>query len=142
MAGALTPTGAVTNDARVLITPSPLRAAISAVLLLVQVLGLGHLAFAEHALGAGGAVVEAAPLAADAHDEAGDHLCAAETQVSSDGPEDCVVLAGWSTPSLVAPVAQGVALRHAAQPDVRSAAQVEVQLEVLARAPKGSPPRG
>lgn len=119
-----------------------LRAPVSALLLLVQVLGLGHVALARHTLSENGTVVDVAPLALEAHEEEAEHLCAGDVAIHADAPGDCLVLAGWSAASLITPP---VAIRRAQQPVVRapkSSSFVAVQLEVLSRAPKASPPLG
>ena len=142
MAGALTAKCAVTNDAAVHSPIHQLRAPVSALLLLVQVLGLGHVALARHTLSENGTVVDVAPLALEAHEEEAEHLCAGDVAIHADAPDDCLVLAGWSAASLITPP---VAIRRAQQPVVRapkSSSFVAVQLEVLSRAPKASPPLG
>lgn len=119
-----------------------LRAFISALLLLVQVLGLGHVALARHTLSENGSVVDVAPLAAEAHEEDEEHLCEGDVAIHADAPDDCLVLAGWSAASLVTPPA---AIRRAQQPVVRAPKNtsfVAVQLDALSRAPKASPPLG
>jgi hypothetical protein len=142
VAEALTAKSAVTNDAAVLSPLHQLRAPISALLLLVQVVGLGHVALGRHELNEHGAIVDVAPPALEPHEATEGHLCAGDVTIHADAPGDCLVLAGWSAASLVTPP---VALRRAPQHVVRvtkTSSFVAVQLEVLSRAPKASPPLG
>ena len=113
---------------------------VSGLLLLVQLLGLVHVALQGHALGDDGAVIHVAPLAAEAHDDRAEHLCAGDLAIHADAPDDCLVVAGWSSPTLLA---AGVALRRSPNPfvgGIASASSVVVQLDILSRAPKASPP--
>lgn len=118
------------------------RAIVSALLLAVQVLGLGHLAFASHTRGETGAMVDVVPLAVELHDAQTPHLCSGDAAFHGDEQVDCLVVAGWSAPSLPK---QGKALDTPQQALAASAISSRVastQLEVLSRAPKASPPQG
>ena len=118
------------------------RAFISALLLLVQVLGLGHVALARHTLSENGSLVDVAPLASEQHDDQDGHLCAGDVVIHADGPDDCLVLAGWSSPSLLtSPAVLSRATASLAR-EIRSSSFIAVQLDVLSRAPKASPPQG
>jgi hypothetical protein len=133
---------AVTNHVIVHSPFSQPRAFISALLLLVQVLGLGHVALARHTLSANGGLVDAMPLASEQHDDQDGHLCAGDVTIHADAPDDCLVLAGWSSPSLLT---AAVSFRHGPAElisGIRSASFVAVQLDALSRAPKASPPQG
>ena len=127
-----------------MLSPScQLRAFASALLLLVQVLGLGHVALGRHVLSDSGALVDVAPLAAEAHDDFREHLCAGDVTIHADAPDDCLVVASWSSPSLVTP--SSLVLRHAGRsraPQLAGRSFVEAQLDALSRAPKASPPQG
>lgn len=117
------------------------RAFVSALLLLAQVLGLGHVALGRHVLSDSGALVDVAPLAAEAHDDLREHLCAGDVAIHADAPDECLVLASWSAPSLLT---ASLSLRQrlgssAALPD--GVSDVAVQLDALSRAPKASPPQ-
>lgn len=118
------------------------RAFVSALLLWVQLLGLGHVLLAEHTLSEDGGVVEVAPLLAERHLDRGGHLCADEGALREAGPADCLVLSGLRAPGLPTPaVAGGVAPETLAQ-GLTSPAQVCLQFDALSRAPKASPPQG
>ena len=117
------------------------RAFVSALLLVVQVLGLGHVALARHALGDDGAVIDVAPLATEAHDDRAEHLCAGDVAIHADAPDDCLVVAGFSSPSLIT---AAVTLRSSPGSlvgGIARASSLAVQLDILSRAPKASPPR-
>lgn len=122
--------------------PRQPRAFISALLLLVQVLGLGHVALARHTINENGAVVDVEPLLLETHDEEAGHLCAGDVGIHADAPDHCLVLAGFAAPSLV-PLA--VALPHTPQAlftGLHSSSFSFEQLDALSRAPKASPPQG
>lgn len=108
----------------------------------MQVLGLGHVALGRHVLSDSGALVDVAPLATEAHDDFREHLCAGDVTIHADAPEDCLVVASWSSPSVVA---SPLVLRHLAGSSLTqlaAASFVAVQLDALSRAPKASPPQG
>lgn len=132
----------VTNDVAVLSPLRQPRAIISALLLLVQVLGLGHVALARHTLSENGAVIDVVPLATETHDEEEGHLCAGDVAIHADAPADCVVLAGFAAPSLVTPALALHRWPESIDSSLRSPSFVAVQLDVLSRAPKNSPPQG
>ncbi len=126
-----------------MLSPSPqLRAFVSALLLLAQVLGLGHVALGRHVLSDSGALVDVAPLAAEAHDDFREHLCAGDVTIHADAPEDCLVVASWSAPSLLTPSFVWLERRDASSTRLAVPSFVAVQLDVLSRAPKASPPQG
>ncbi len=142
VAGALTATRSVTNDGAVSFPLRQPRAFISALLLCVQMLGLGHVALARHTLSESGSLVDVAPLASEQHDDQDGHLCAGDVALHADAPGDCLVLAGWSAPSLLA---TPVSLRRVSIElitGIRSSSFIAVQLDALSRAPKASPPQG
>ena len=119
-----------------------LRPAVSAFLLLVQALGLGHVALAKHTLSDSGAVVEVTPLLSEKHEGRSEHLCAAEPATRAEGPDDCLVLSGFRAPSLLA-AAVAIRLERETQTcRLTSTADCVMQLDVLSRAPKASPPQG
>ncbi len=118
------------------------RALVSALLLLVQVLGLGHVALGRHVLSDSGALVDVAPLAAEAHDDLREHLCAGDVAIHADAPEDCLVVASWSSPSLVTQSPVPREARGSSTTGLAGRWFVEVQLDALSRAPKASPPQG
>ncbi|MDP2273856.1 MAG: hypothetical protein Q8N23_36200 [Archangium sp.] len=118
------------------------RAIVSALLLVLQVLSLGHVALARHTLSETGSVVDVAPLTADAHEDEEGHLCAGEMAIHADAPDDCLVVAGFAAPSLLA---SAVSLGRTNAPLVSGISTpqlVAVQLDALSRAPKASPPQG
>lgn len=120
--------------------PQP-RVVLAALLLLLQALGLGHLAFAPHTLGERGELVDVAAQAGEVHHEQRSHLCSGDATVRADA-HDCLVVAGWSTPSLLG--SRGgvrLALRPAA-PGFATSSVVTVPIDALTRAPKASPPQG
>ena len=126
-----------------MLSPScQLRAFVSALLLLTQVLGLGHVALGRHVLSDSGALVDVAPLAAEAHDDFHEHLCAGDVTLHADAPEDCLVVASWSSPSLVTPSLVLRQTRGSSHPQLAALSFVAVQLDALSRAPKASPPQG
>lgn len=117
------------------------RAFVSTLLLVLQVLGLGHVALARHTVSESGALVDVQPLLIDSHDETESHVCAHEVEIHADAPSDCLVVATWTSPLLLTP---SLSLHHA--PDVApgqslAAVTAEPPLEPLAVAPKASPPR-
>jgi len=118
---------------------------IAALLLFVQVLGLGHLAFARHSLGETGALVEVVPHAAahvERHTERAPHVCAADLAIHADAAEACMVVAVRTSPSMDTP---RFALAQTAHSAWKSSAPLTVaaaQLDALSRAPKASPPQG
>lgn len=133
---------AVANDAAVRSPPRQPRAIISALLLLVQVLGLGHVALDRHTLSEDGTVVDAMPLVTESHAEDEGHLCAGDVALHADAPDDCAVLAALLAPSLLTKAnALGPAPEVRAR-GISSPSYVEVQLDVLSLAPKASPPQG
>jgi hypothetical protein len=125
------------------VTRSPLtfRAFVSTLLLVLQVLGLGHVALARHTVSESGALVDVQPLLIDSHDETESHVCAHEVEIHADAPGDCLVVATWTSPLLLTP---SLPLHHvldvAAGPAL-AAVTAEPPLDLLAVAPKASPPR-
>lgn len=111
-------------------------------LLLVQVLGLGHVALARHTLSDSGAVVDTAGLATELHQDRGGHLCSDVVAVHEDGLDDCVVLAQWRAASMSSPAMVVQPPQSALSGAISSSSFVGVQLDVLSRAPKASPPQG
>jgi hypothetical protein len=141
VAGALTASDRVTNDARVLSPFHQPRAIISALLLLVQVLGLAHVALDRHTVSGTGAIVDVVPLATETHEADEDHLCAGDLAIHAEAPRECLVIAVWSSPSVVT---EPVALSSTAQltpSGIPSASSAAPQFDALTRAPKASPPQ-
>ena len=122
---------------------SPLtQARVSALLLLVQVAALGHVAVAKHALSESGSLVDVAPLLNERHQERSGHLCADDVAVHADAPDECAVLAQWRARSVpVAALALG-AVPQSCSTVLLPSFEVAVQLDALSRAPKASPPQG
>jgi hypothetical protein len=119
------------------------RAFIASLLLVLQVVGLGHVALARHELSESGAIVDVQPVLFDSHADTGDHLCADDVAIHADAQGDCLVMAGWSSVRVVGP--QAMVLSPAsplARPRPLRTPAVTSSRDVLARAPKGSPPRG
>lgn len=124
-------------------SPHQARVFISALLLVLQVLGLGHVALARHELSQSGALVDVEPLLVDTHEETQSHFCGDEVAIHADAPGDCLVVATWTSPQLLSPVA--VVLPRSLTSSTAAPARarfVAPPLEVLARAPKASPPQG
>ncbi|MDP2269582.1 MAG: hypothetical protein Q8N23_10855 [Archangium sp.] len=118
------------------------RASVSALLLVVQVLGLGHLALSEHSLGEGGEVVDAVALHADAHSEDTAHLCGTGDATLPDDAETCAVFATWRSSSVVDRPSSFTLPAGSPRLEVSSFSVDAVQFDALSRAPKASPPRG
>ena len=118
------------------------RAMVCALLLMLQVLGLGHVALARHTLSENGSVVDVAPLTADAHDEEEGHLCAGDVAIHADAPDDCLVVAGFAAPSLVASAVSVGRTNAPLVSGIGTPQLVAVQLDALSRAPQASPPQG
>ncbi len=118
------------------------RAMVCALLLMLQVLGLGHVALARHTLSENGSVVDVAPLTADAHDEEEGHLCAGDVAIHADAPDDCLVVAGFAAPSLLASRVCLGGTQHPLVGGLSTPQLVAAQLDALCRAPKASPPQG
>lgn len=123
-----------------------LRTAASSLLLLVQALGLGHLALGSHSVDQGGALVEVVQQDAigplETHSESAAHFCESTVVHHANDPHACMVIAAWTAPSVAT---QGTGLAVASQPRLISAtkaAVVPMQFEALSRAPKASPPQG
>jgi hypothetical protein len=120
-----------------------LRACSSALLLLVQALGLGHLALAEHALGPRGAladvVAQVAHEALQTHAETDPHSCALQAAMEAEAPHACMVAAVWAAPSVAAqPVA--LVLPRAVVLGAGYGWVATPQFDALSSAPKTSPP--
>ena len=130
------------NDLLVTPTPPKPRAFAAALVLLVHVLGLSHSLLAPHDLREDGAVVDTVPLATEAHQDLGGHLCAGDAVAFHTGAaDDCLALASWKAASILT---RGVALGSVNEPLVvllTSPSYVAAPLEVLSRAPKASPPQ-
>lgn len=121
-----------------------LRAFISALLLVVQVLGLAHVVLAEHALDASGSVADVAPqlpvAASETHSNADPHLCGHSVTLHAEAPHACMVVAGWTAPA-VASSRTGLAPRTARQVAADGACVAAPQFDALSSAPKTSPPQ-
>ena len=142
MAKDLTPERAIAENTTVYFSPRQPRAFISALLLLVQLLGLGHVALARHVLSDTAAVVDVAGLVVETHHDRGGHLCCDDVAIHFDAQDECLVFAARGVPSLHC---IALALQLPEQPRVRevvSSSFIAAQLDVLSRAPKASPPQG
>lgn len=119
----------------------PSRAFVAALLLLVQGLGLAHLAVETHTVGRDGAMHDVAQLLADTHDSNDPHLCAPEEDGHlAPGSTGCAVLASWRA-ALEAPASSPLHPGGASQPaPVTPHRTPAAQQDVLSRAPKLSPP--
>jgi len=117
------------------------RSLISALLLLVQVLGLAHLAFAAHTVDGTGSVVDAVELSSEEHQHPSDHLCAGDLNVHAlHAADECVVAATWKTAGVLeVVVVPDAPLDTVVRPRV-AFIEVDSGLAALARAPKASPP--
>ncbi len=115
------------------------RGLISALLLLVQLLGLGHVALSSHAVNAEGAVIEREELTREAHARSAEHLCDTAVHVRAPG-DDCPVVASWSAPGLLVPAHRRSRVTVAAGQVGLAAAEAGAPLELLFVAPKASPP--
>jgi hypothetical protein len=118
-----------------------LRAFISALLLLVQVVGLGHVALTRHTVSDTGSIVDVVPLATETHDADEDHLCAGDLELHADAPSDCLVIALWSSPTIVSESASLSWSHQLALVGIAREARAAWQLDALSRAPKASPPQ-
>jgi hypothetical protein len=117
------------------------RSLISALLLLVQVLGLAHLAFAAHTVDGTGSVVDAVELSSEEHQHPSDHLCAGDLNVHAlHAADECVVAATWKTAGVLEVVVVPGSELVPLEPGSVVLAEVDSGLAALARAPKASPP--
>jgi hypothetical protein len=119
------------------------RSFISAMMLLVQVLGLGHLALAAHTVSNTGTVVDAAELSAEAHSHPAEHLCAGDVNVhAQNAGDECVVVASFKTANLtVTPFTAWLDVAPDPQQPSFTNERREPALAVLFVAPKASPPQ-
>lgn len=118
-----------------------LRAFISALLLVVQVVGLGHVALTRHTVSDTGAIVDVVPLATETHEGDEDHFCAGDAELHAEAPGDCLVIASWSSPSVLSEPLAFRSTPHLALAGIAGEAQAAPQLDALSRAPKASPPQ-
>jgi hypothetical protein len=118
------------------------RALISALLLLVQVLGLGHLALAAHTVTNTGSIVDAAELSAEAHSHPAEHLCAGDvTPHAQNAGDECTVVAAFKTAATTASLVEAPALRTSTTTEPTASTRVEPTFALLFVAPKASPPQ-
>lgn len=118
-----------------------IRRSTVALLLLAQGLGLLHLALESHTDGAAGEQLDVALLRADEHHSQAPHVCAPEGDATlASRPLECAVFAAFHAPVVLS--ALGVTSCAAPQlPVVRAFVTFETPpQDVLARAPKSSPP--
>ncbi len=113
---------------------------ISVLTLAAQLLGLAHLAVETHTLSLAGYVVEPGAIDADAHEDAAPHLCDAAGPGLHGPDEACAVAASWTTSGVLGEVhaslsVEGARVHQRAPPGWWGADD-----DVLARAPKASPP--
>ena len=138
----MTPAAGITNKWPVLSLLLQPRAMVSALLLVLQVLGLGHVALARHTLSENGSVVDVLPLTTETHEDEEGHLCAGDVAIHADAPDDCLVVAGFAAPSLLASAASLGRTNAPHVSGISTPQLVAVQLDALSRAPKASPPQG
>lgn len=118
------------------------RGLISGMLLLVQVLGMGHLAVSHHLLSNTGAVVDAVELSPEPHSHAAEHLCEGDVSFHAQGAGDeCLVVASWKAPAFFAPVTVLTAEARGCGELTHFVSRGQSPLAVLFVAPKASPPR-
>ncbi len=117
-----------------------LRAIISTLLLVVQVLGLGHVALGRHTVSDTGSIVDVVPLATETHEADEDHLCSGDLELHAEAPTDCGVIAYWSSPTIVSEAAALSWTHQLALVGIAREARAVAQLDALSRAPKASPP--
>ena len=118
-----------------------LRAFVSTLLLVVQVLGLGHVALTRHTVSDTGSIVDVVPLATETHDADEDHLCSGDVELHADAPTDCGVIAYWSSPTIVSESAALSWTHQLALVGIAGEARAAAQFDALSRAPKSSPPQ-
>lgn len=135
----MTAPGAVTNHARVT-SSLQLRAFVSALLLLVQVLGLGHVALDRHTVSDTGSIVDVVPVATETHEGDEDHLCTGDLELHAETPTECLVIAGWSSPTVLSKPLALSSTHELALVGISSEVRAAAQLDALSRAPKASPP--
>jgi hypothetical protein len=121
------------------------RVLISGLLLLVQALGLGHLALADHAIGEAGAFIEVVQEGesgvAEFHSESAPHMCEHKVVRHADGSHACMVVAGWTTAAMITWRKWLVWAVQSRLFGVTASTAVAMQFDVLSRAPKASPPQ-
>lgn len=115
------------------------RRLISAMLLLLQALGLQHLALSSHAFDDAGAAFEHAALATDSHDANESHFCA-DSGAVEESAETCPVVASWLTVFHLS-AARTVSSAPPTQSSTVEQARPALQsVPLLSLAPKSSPP--
>jgi len=114
----------------------------SAMMLLVQVLGLGHLTLATHTVSSTGTVVDASELSTEAHSHPAEHLCEGDVSVHAQhAADECVVVASFKTASLtVTPFTAWAEVALSSQ-QPSATERAEPALALLFVAPKASPPQ-
>lgn len=113
---------------------------ISVLTLAAQLLGLVHLVVEDHTLSVAGQVMEPVVLADEVHEHAGAHLCATAPMVAPEPDPGCAVAASWNTSALLGEPPRAEAIAAGASTGVAGGQQGAHDDDVLARAPKGSPP--
>lgn len=112
---------------------------ISLLTLSAQLLGLVHLAAEEHTLSSG-RVVEPVLLEGEAHEHAGAHLCETAALAAPEPDQGCAVAASWTTSGVLGAPRPGGNVPAGGSAGVAGGSTRCLDDDVLARAPKGSPP--
>lgn len=110
-------------------------------MLLVQALGLLHLAVETHTLGEDGSIHDVAQLIEDAHESNDPHLCSPEAD-SHLAPliNECAVLATWRAAVETQPLISTLPLLISTATSFTAVTRTHTPQDVLSRAPKSSPP--
>lgn len=114
------------------------RRLISAMLLLLQALGLQHLALSSHAFDDDGLAFEHTALATDSHAE-DSHVCA-DAEPRDESVEACPVVASWLTASHLSPGRTAVRASPERNALVAHPRPARAPVPLLSLAPKSSPP--
>lgn len=115
------------------------RRLISAMLLLLQALGLQHLALSSHAFDDAGAAFDHAALASDSHDANESHFCA-DSGAVEESAESCPVVASWLTAFNLSAARSVTQAPHTQRNTVEHAQPARASVSLLSLAPKSSPP--
>lgn len=120
-----------------------IRRSTVALLLLAQGLGLLHLALESHTAGDAGEQLDLSALRDDAHHSQEPHLCAPEGDAAlAPVTAGCAVVAAFHAPALIS-TTPFTSCAAPELPPVRALVTFETPpQDVLARAPKSSPPAG
>lgn len=121
--------------------PVLIRRSTVALLLLAQGLGLLHLALESHTAGATGEQLDVSLLHDDAHHSQAPHVCAPEGDAAlAPFGVECAVVAAFHAPAVIS-VSHFTSYAAPELPPARALVTFETPpQDVLARAPKSSPP--